>query len=122
MGLVARHIEASGIPTIIIGSARDVIEHCGVPRFLFTDFPLGNSCGRPYDEKMQRDIIDQALCLLEQATAPRTTVQSPAVWGDDHSWRSNFLAVTDENREALRRAGETRKVKRAADKATNRIR
>ena len=48
LSLVARHLEANGLPTVIIGSALDVVEHCGVPRFLFTDFPLGNPCGHPW--------------------------------------------------------------------------
>ena len=33
------------MPTVIVGSARDVVEECGVPRFVFSDFPLGNPCG-----------------------------------------------------------------------------
>jgi len=28
------------IPTVVVGSARDVVEECGVARFLFTGFPL----------------------------------------------------------------------------------
>jgi len=64
VSLVARHLEANGIPTVIIGSARDVVEYCGVPRFLFTDFPLGNPCGHPWDQQMQEKIVRQALDLL----------------------------------------------------------
>ena len=37
MSLVARYLEEAGLPTVIVGSARDVVEHCGVPRFVFTD-------------------------------------------------------------------------------------
>ena len=40
MSLVARYLEAHGMPTVIIGSALDIVERCGVPRFLFVDFPL----------------------------------------------------------------------------------
>ncbi len=93
MSLVARHLEAHGIATVILGSARDVVEHCGVPRFVFTDFPLGNPCGKPYDVLMQRSIVGLGLDLLESARAPRTTVQSPFVWSDDQSWRDDFMRV-----------------------------
>ncbi|MEZ5231807.1 MAG: hypothetical protein R2749_03740 [Acidimicrobiales bacterium] len=48
MSLVARHLEANGIPTVIVGSARDIVEQAGVARFLFVDFPLGNPMGKPY--------------------------------------------------------------------------
>ena len=93
VSLVARHLEAHGIATVILGSARDIVEHCGVPRFVFTDFPLGNPCGKPYDVDMQRRIVGMGLDLLESARAPRTTVQTPFVWSDDHSWRDNYMRI-----------------------------
>ena len=68
MSLVARYLEANGIPAIVIGSARDIVEHCGVPRFLFTDFPLGNPCGHPWNPEMQTEILRHALSLLASAT------------------------------------------------------
>ena len=95
MSLVARHLEAGGIATVILGSARDVVEQCGVPRFVFTDFPLGNPCGKPYDVAMQTRIVGMALDLLETARHPRTTVQTPFVWSDDQSWRDNFMRVRE---------------------------
>ena len=91
MSLVSRYLEANGIPTVIMGCARDIVEHCGVPRFLFSDFPLGNPCGRPFDRAMQHDLLAMALELLESARMPRTTVQSPFVWDTDHSWKQRYL-------------------------------
>ena len=58
-------LEENGIPTVVIGSARDIVEECGVPRFLFSDFPLGNPCGKPDDSMMQRDTIGYAFDLFE---------------------------------------------------------
>lgn len=92
MSLVARHLEANGIATVILGCARDIVEHCGVPRFVFSDFPLGNPCGRPFDVGMQRAIIRLALDVLASSVAPRTTVQTPFVWSDDYSWRDRYLS------------------------------
>ena len=93
MSLVARHLEAHGIATVILGSARDIVEHCGVPRFVFTDFPLGNPCGKPHDVAMQHAIVGLGLDLLEKAFAPRTTVQTPFVWSDDQSWREHYMRI-----------------------------
>ena len=90
MSLVARHLEANGVPTVIMGCARDIVEHCGVPRFLFSDFPLGNSAGRPFDGPSQALTLELALRVLESAPAARTTVQSPLRWGDDASWKLDF--------------------------------
>ena len=88
MSLVARRLEESGIPTVIVGSARDIVEQCGVPRFVFTDFPLGNPCGKPYDTEMQRAIVGLALELLEYGRHPLTTVQTPYAWDEGGDWRS----------------------------------
>lgn len=90
MSLIARHLEANGVPTVIMGCAKDIVEHAGVPRFLWSDFPLGNSCGRPGDVESQRQTLALALLLLETATAPRTTVRSPLRWSDDPSWKDDF--------------------------------
>ena len=65
VSLAARALESSGIATVIMGSAKDIVEHVGVPRFLFTDFPLGNSAGRPHDAESQAFTLELALKLLE---------------------------------------------------------
>jgi hypothetical protein len=111
--LVARHLEANGLPTVIIGSARDVVEHCGVPRFVFTDFPLGNPCGHPWRRDMQRAIVGQALGLLETAIAPRTTEQAPFAWKDDAGWRARYGRVDPAERERLGALGQARRDSRA---------
>ena len=93
MSLVARHFEANGLPTVIVGSARDIVEQCGVPRFLFTDFPLGNPCGKPYDPVMQHAVVGLALELLESARQPRTTVQAPFQWDSIGEWRLTYMRL-----------------------------
>ena len=94
MSLAARHLEANGIPTVILGCGKDIVEHAGVPRFLFSDFPLGNSCGRPFDEDSQRFTLELALQVLESALSPRTTVQSPLRWSNDPSWKEDFSNIS----------------------------
>ncbi|WIM09936.1 hypothetical protein [Enhydrobacter sp.] len=114
MSLVARHLEANRIPTVIIGSALDVVEHCGVPRFLFTDFPLGNPCGHPWRRDMQKAIVRQALGLLESARRPRTTAKAPFLWKeDDPGWRARYGRVDPTDRERLLALGEERRRQRA---------
>ena len=90
VSLAARHLEAHGIATVILGCAKDIVEHCGVPRFLFSDFPLGNSAGRPFDVESQRLTLELALRLLESAPAARTTVQSPLRWSEDPTWKRDY--------------------------------
>jgi hypothetical protein len=90
VSLAARLLEANGVPTVIMGCAKDIVEHCGVPRFLFSDFPLGNSAGRPHDLESQTLTLGLALRVLETAPAARTTVQSPLRWRDDASWKLDY--------------------------------
>jgi D-proline reductase (dithiol) PrdB len=94
VSLVARHLEANGVPTVVIGSARDIVEQCGVPRFVFTDFPLGNPCGRPDDAAMQRAVVGLALDLLESARHPLTTVQAPIEWDSTGAWRETYMQLS----------------------------
>ena len=68
MSLTARYLEAHGIPTVIIGSAWDIVEWCGVPRFLFADRPLGNPCGHPWDAAKAFDASAPASVLVPVAT------------------------------------------------------
>ena len=90
VSLAARHLEEHGIPTVIMGCAKDIVEHCGVPRFLFSDFPLGNSAGRPFDADSQALTLELGLRVLESAPAARTTVQSPLRWRDDPAWKLDY--------------------------------
>jgi D-proline reductase (dithiol) PrdB len=79
--------------TVIMGCAKDIVEHCGVPRFVWSDFPLGNSAGRPFDAESQARTLELALRLLETAAAPRTTVASPLRWAADGAWKHKYLDV-----------------------------
>lgn len=91
MSLAARHLEAAGIATVVMGCAKDIVEHCGVPRFVFSDFPLGNSAGKPFDEESHQFTLGLALSALEIVSCPRTTLVSPLEWtaGDD-SWKDDY--------------------------------
>jgi len=93
MALIARRLEASGIASVVLGCAKDIVEHVGVPRFVFSDFPLGNAAGRPHDRASHDATLELALALLESAPAPRTTVQSPLRWRGDADWKLDYCNV-----------------------------
>ena len=117
MSLIARHLEATGRPTVIIGSARDIVEECRVPRFVFTDLPLGNPCGPPEDRSAHDLTLHLALDLVEHAFAPETTVQAPVHWAND-DWRASYMRVDDSNREELLARGEMRRRMQAEQRRT----
>jgi len=93
LSLAARCLEENGIATVILGCARDVVEHCGVPRMLFSDFPLGNAAGRPRDPASQELTLELALFTLESAREPRTIIDSPLRWSDSDDWKRDYMNV-----------------------------
>lgn len=113
MSLVARHLESVGIPTIILGAGKDIVETVGVPRFAFSDVPLGNSAGLPHDVESQRSALESAFTVLETAPGPRTTVQTTIQWpGDPHAWKRdnmNLSSLDPEKAAAARAAFQEQK-------------
>jgi hypothetical protein len=103
VGLAARALEAAGVATVVMGCAKDIVEHVGVPRFVFSDFPLGNAAGRPRDAESQAYTLELALQVLECAPAPRTTVQSPLRWSDDPDWKLDYCNIERLSDDDLRR-------------------
>lgn len=101
---------------MVIGSARDIIEEVGVPRFVFTDLPLGNPVGPPGDSDSQLAVLAAALTLAERAWRPRITVQPELVWPGGDQWRHTYMALDD--LDELRRLGEERRARQAAEKVT----
>jgi D-proline reductase (dithiol) PrdB len=93
VSLAARYLEENGIPTVVMGCAKDIVEYVGVPRFLFSDFPLGNPTGRPHDPGSQAATLELALRVLETAPGPRTTVQNPQRWSGNPDWKLDYSNV-----------------------------
>jgi D-proline reductase (dithiol) PrdB len=106
VSLAARHLEENGIATVVMGCAKDIVEFVGVPRFLFSDFPLGNAAGRPKDPQSQASTMELALRLLESAPSARTTVQSPLRWSEDSSWKLDYSNIERLSSEEIRRRRE----------------
>jgi len=86
-----------------MGCAKDIVEHAAVPRFLFSDFPLGNSAGKPHDSESHAQTLELALRLLEAAPGPRTTMQSPLRWSADASWKLDYNNIAQMSPEELAR-------------------
>ena len=93
MSLVARYLEANGIPTVMLCSALDITASAFPPRAVFVNYPLGNTAGRPFDAENQREILKEALRVLERAEEPGRIVHTPHRWADD-GWMDR---VYDEN-------------------------
>lgn len=87
VGLIAREIERSGIPTITLTSAWSITASVNPPRAVYTDFPLGHTAGPPGDADTQRAILRDALDALPTITESGTIVplthRWPTPWRDE---------------------------------------
>jgi D-proline reductase (dithiol) PrdB len=120
VGLVARHLEANGIPTVTFSCARDITQSVRPPRSVFLDYPLGSTCGRPHDPANQRAVLLAGLRLLETGRTPGEIVDLPFVWSADETWKRLIFSpeqpFLSHEAEARRQAGldAAREAKRKA--------
>lgn len=91
MGLIAREIEAHGIPTLSLSSARSITAAVAPPRAVFLDYPLGHTAGRRHDPENQLDIMHQALEGFAAIERPGTIVDLPHRWGPDDDWKNTVM-------------------------------
>jgi len=89
VGLIARAIEAGGIPTVSVSLARDLTEAVGAPRSVFVKWPLGHPLGEADAPLQQRTILFDALRLLQEATQPGVIVDL------DYRWRRQSYTEPD---------------------------
>ena len=70
IGLVARALELSGIPTMTLAVVKEVVESVRPPRVALYDGELGSVSGMPNWPEHQRRILDEALRLIEPMDQP----------------------------------------------------
>jgi hypothetical protein len=78
--VLARRIEASGIPTVIVTMMPDVADAVVAPRVVGVEFPFGHAFGTPGDAGLQRRVLELAVTVLAGAGAPGTRVDLDVEW------------------------------------------
>jgi D-proline reductase (dithiol) PrdB len=97
VGLIARAIEAAGIPTVITMMYQQMANAIKAPRIVHALFPFGQPLGEPENPDHHRIIIEDALHLLVTASESGAVVHLPYRWGlEDYQKirvaRGNILA------------------------------
>lgn len=80
MPVLARWIEAAGIPTVIVTMMPSVAEERRAARIVGVEFPFGHPFGQPHDRGMQRSALELALRVLAGASAFGTRVDLDLEW------------------------------------------
>ncbi len=70
LGLVARGLEMSGIPTIMVAIDDDIADKVRPPRTTYYDGEFGSISGKPNWPQYQRRILDETLRLMETFDQP----------------------------------------------------
>jgi D-proline reductase (dithiol) PrdB len=91
VGLIAREIEARGIPTICLSSAHSITRAVNPPRAVFLDFPLGHTAGKPGDQALQRRIMIDTLSALDEIQVPGTIRTLAYQWAGDDGWKDTAM-------------------------------
>jgi len=98
VGLVARHAEAAGIPTLCMTSARDITLAVNPPRAAFLNFPLGHTTGKACEPDLQSNILVEALSSFETMTVPGSVKELSFRWSEDGEWKARAFAEGDDRR------------------------
>ena len=80
MPVLARWIEAAGIPTVVVTMMPAVAEERRAPRIVGVEFPFGHAFGMPHDPVTQRRVLELALRVLTGAAAAGTRVDYDLEW------------------------------------------
>jgi hypothetical protein len=78
--VLARWIEKTGIPTVVVTMMPSVAEERKAPRIVGVEFPFGHAFGMPGDRRMQSQTLLLALWVLAGAAASGTRVDLDAEW------------------------------------------
>jgi D-proline reductase (dithiol) PrdB len=80
VGLVARKIEAAGIPTVTLNMIWPFQRMVGMPRVAAIEHPFGRPYGDVGDVATQAKVLRAALALFESAREPGHVEHLPFVW------------------------------------------
>jgi hypothetical protein len=78
--VLARWIEAAGIPTVTVTMMPALAEERRAPRIVGVEFPYGHAFGMPGDRVMQRRVLELALSVLAGASSFGTRVDLDLEW------------------------------------------
>ena len=84
--LIARHFENLGFPTLILGSALDILEAGQPPRAKFLNYPLGFESGKFEDKINQLEVVRQALSGFE-------TIEKPSILKMEFEWPEGWELI-----------------------------
>ncbi len=88
MGLIARVLEAAGVPTLGMSSAWDITLAVAPPRAIFVHHPLGHQTGAVGDATGQLALVRSSLEAGVSITTAGEILELPQRWQGDEGWEA----------------------------------
>lgn len=92
VGLIARSIEAAGVPTLCMSSAWDITAAVRPPRSAYLHYPLGHQTGPADEPALQQAIVRAALEAALALREPGAIAELPFRWSGDPGWEERAYA------------------------------
>jgi len=83
VGLVARSLEENGLSTVVLTMMPEFNREIGIPRVAAVQNPFGRIVGEVDDVKGQRQVLQAALSVLENAETPGEVAHLPFRWHEE---------------------------------------
>lgn len=80
MGLIARIIEAAGIPTVAVIGLKEIAAKVRPPRTIHLKWPFGHPLGEPGHRAQQLTVVHYALQSLYTISEPGTILEPGWRW------------------------------------------
>jgi hypothetical protein len=85
--LIARYLEERGIPTLVMGTALDIVKYGWPPRAVFMDVPLGHGGGPAFDPASQLAIAREAFTAFDRIQEPGGLIHLDQKWPGGEGWK-----------------------------------
>ena len=72
-------------------SALSITKAANPPRAAYLDFPLGHTAGKPHHQRLNHDIVRDALKGFETLQQPGQMLMLPYEWAADDAWKDSVM-------------------------------
>ncbi len=73
-------MEENDLPTVVLTPVPEFHNAVGIPRSAAIAYPFGRPVGEVHDQQGQRDVLREAIAMLETADTPGEIKHLPFVW------------------------------------------
>ncbi len=88
-------MEENDLPTVVLTPVPEFHNAVGIPRSAAIAYPFGRPVGEVHDQQGQRDVLREAIAMLETADTPGEIKHLPFVWPEtpkETNWQPSEIS------------------------------